>query len=382
MIQLQQNFLRCCSKKAITQVIMELSQSNVHVKREAKSLPNGDEESTIKKIRLLLCSVQFLSMFLLVVEHTGMPFLVRATNKDKAFLPTTCVFFMEIIKMTICSCVIFYSSGSPTGFLQKMHSTLWVNRIESLKVSVPAFAYALQNNLYYIALGNVDATTYTITYQLRILTTAILSVVMLKKEISVCQWGALTLSGIGVILVQMDVLSTHVKSDGGVKWLGILATIGMCWTSAFAGVYFEKMLKGGNSNMFVQNLRLSIMTLLFASCTMWTSDGTKIMEKGLFQGWTRLVWTMVILSALGGIVVSAVMKYADNIKKTYCQTLSIGLTAMISVLIGERLLTVNLVTGVTIVMVSLAAYAFYPPTHPPATPSNNLSKTREYERFV
>ncbi|EYB92261.1 hypothetical protein Y032_0196g1540 [Ancylostoma ceylanicum] len=35
------------------------------------------------QIQPLLCSVQFSTMLLLAVQHTGMPFLVRATNKRK-----------------------------------------------------------------------------------------------------------------------------------------------------------------------------------------------------------------------------------------------------------------------------------------------------------
>ncbi|RCN31405.1 Nucleotide-sugar transporter [Ancylostoma caninum] len=102
---------------------------------------------------------------------------------------------------------------------------------------------------------------------------------------------------------------------------------------------------------------------------------------GIFQGWTKLVWTATVAAALGGIVVSAVMKYADNVRKTYCQTLAIGLTAVISILIGERILTVNLVAGVALVMFSLAVYAFYPPA-PRLTTSPAASKSQEYERLV
>ncbi|KAK6747342.1 hypothetical protein RB195_000505 [Necator americanus] len=339
------------------------------------------QKHRLAQVQFLVCSVEFFSMILLVVQHTGMPFLVRATNKDKAFLPTTCVFIMEIIKFTLCSSVILYSCGSVTSFGRQLHSTLWINKAETLKVSVPAIAYAVQNNLYYIALGNIDATTYTITYQLRILTTAILTVAMLKKEISACQWGALSLSGIGVVLVQTDVLESKGSAAGGNQWLGVLATVGMCWTSAFAGVYFEKMLKYANSNMWIQNMRLSIMTLVFATFTMCTNDGAKILEKGIFQGWTSLVWTATISAALGGIVVSAVMKYADNVRKTYCQTIAIGLTAVTSILLGERILTLNLITGVTLVMVSLAVYAFYPPK-PQKINIIGTGKLPEYERLV
>lgn len=53
-------------------------------------------------------------------------------------------------------------------------------------------------------------------------------------------------------------------------------------------------------------------------------NSCSIFPDGIFQGWTNLVWTATIAAALGGIVVSAVMKYADNVRKTYCQTLAIG----------------------------------------------------------
>uniref|UniRef100_A0A7I4YM90 UDP-galactose transporter n=1 Tax=Haemonchus contortus TaxID=6289 RepID=A0A7I4YM90_HAECO len=325
------------------------------------------QKRSVSRVQYLLCSVQFLSMSLLVIQHTGMPFLVRATNKDRSFLPTTCVFLMEILKLTTCTFMVFVDTGSVASSARKLHDAIWQKKMESLKVCVPAFAYAVQNNLYYIALANIDATTYTVTYQLRILTTALLSVLMIGKEISTCQWGALGLSGIGVILVQLDASPSNSRNSIATasKLVGVVATIGMCWTSAFAGVYFEKMLKNVNSNMWIQNIRLSLMTLVFATFTMWSSDGSKIMEKGLFQGWTYLVWTMTIAAATSGIVVSAVMKYADNIKKTYCQTLAIGLTAVISICLGERNFSLSLMTGVILVVISIAIYAFYPPSPRP-----------------
>ncbi|VDP04317.1 unnamed protein product [Heligmosomoides polygyrus] len=191
-----------------------------------------------------------------------------------SFLSTTCVLFMEILKLSACSILLIIETGGESFSAVLKDSSWRVSRWERFLVCVPAFAYAVQNNLYYIALANIDATTYTVTYQLRILTTALLSVWMLGKEISALQWVALSMSGVGVVLVQ-------VSSRSGSKLIGVLATLGMCWTSAFAG---------------------------------------------FFQGWTSLVWTMTVAAAAGGIVVSAVMKYADNVKKTYCQTLAIGKT--------------------------------------------------------
>lgn len=74
--------------------------------------------------------------------------------------------------------------------------------------------------------------------------------------------------------VQLD--GAQSLSSKGNWILGVTAAFSMTWTSAFAGVYFEKMLKEPNADMWIQNLRLSMMTLLFATGAMVMGDGEKI----------------------------------------------------------------------------------------------------------
>jgi len=74
---------------------------------------------------------------------------------------------------------------------------------ETLKLLIPSGLYTLQNNLLFVALSNLDAATYQVTYQLKILTTAIFSVLMLGKQLNGLKWFSLVILMTGVSLVQV-----------------------------------------------------------------------------------------------------------------------------------------------------------------------------------
>jgi solute carrier family 35 (UDP-sugar transporter), member A1/2/3 len=75
---------------------------------------------------------------------------------------------------------------------------------ETLKLLIPSGLYTLQNNLLFIALSNLDAATYQVTYQLKILTTALFSVAMLGKKLDSLKWFSLVILMAGVSLVQVN----------------------------------------------------------------------------------------------------------------------------------------------------------------------------------
>ena len=85
------------------------------------------------------------------------------------------------MKFVICNLIVFFQVGaSVRGLLSELNTNIWQSPDEMLKLCVPSLLYTVQNNLLYLALTNLDAATYQVCYQLKILTTALFSVLMLK----------------------------------------------------------------------------------------------------------------------------------------------------------------------------------------------------------
>jgi UDP-sugar transporter A1/2/3 len=139
---------------------------------------------------------------------------------------------------------------------------------------LPALIFVIQNNLYYFSLQRIDATLFSMTYQLRILTTALLMMIILDRRFSYLQWFALILTLIGAVTVQ---LGGHLSSDhkpsnavnSGVseQVAGLSAVLVMCMTNAFGGVYLEGVMKKSEDSVFLQNIRLSLISLPMAVVT-------------------------------------------------------------------------------------------------------------------
>merc|ERR1719266_3108541 len=83
-----------------------------------------------------------------------------------------------------------------------VHQNFVNNPVELLKVSVPSLLYTVQNNLLFVSLSNLSGAVYQVTYQLKILTTALLSVVILGKALGPTKWVSLLTLTVGVAFIQ------------------------------------------------------------------------------------------------------------------------------------------------------------------------------------
>jgi hypothetical protein len=165
-------------------------QDNVAKKRHTK--PVGAKDPLKRKTRRKKDAnatemlIKYSALFLLVAQMVGLVLLMRLSRTNQPadqplYLASTAVFVMEAMKLAICCIVIAVQSGGK--LLSELNEHVVHAPLEILKLCVPSFLYTVQNNLLYLALTNLDAATYQVCYQLKILTTALFSALLLQVRI-------------------------------------------------------------------------------------------------------------------------------------------------------------------------------------------------------
>ncbi|KAL2928240.1 CMP-sialic acid transporter 1 [Bienertia sinuspersici] len=231
---------------------------------------------------------------------------------------------------------------------------------------IPSVIYLIHNNVQFATLTYVDTSTYQIMGNLKIVTTGILFRLFLKKKLSNLQWLAIILLAVGTTTSQVkgcgeascdSLLSAPIQG----YMLGILSAC----LSALAGVYTEFLLKKNNDSLYWQNVQLYAFGAIFNMARLVIDDFTTGFEKGpwwqrLFDGYSMATWMVVLNLGSSGLLVSWIMKYADNIVKVYSTSMAMLLTMIVSIYLFDFKPTLQLFLGIIICMMSLHMY-FAPP---------------------
>ncbi|KAG5481648.1 hypothetical protein CUR178_07001 [Leishmania enriettii] len=216
-------------------------------------------------------------------ESSSAPDVAAPTRKRSFFV------MLEYIQ-SICSLYCLMLSAS-------------VCKRDTLKLFVPAFMFNIQNLLIFVGLSNLDAVSFQVWSQTKLLSTAIFSVWLLDRKLSPLQWLSLAALTAGVLGAQLGApkaggeMSTtpapyfqsssteasgfqrttvgrgdHDHHPHGNALIGIAACVVSGLSSSYAGVYFEKVVKTTSPTLSMRNIQLSLFGIPLAFLSMMILD--------------------------------------------------------------------------------------------------------------
>ncbi|GMT24211.1 hypothetical protein PFISCL1PPCAC_15508 [Pristionchus fissidentatus] len=387
-------------------------------------------------------TIKYSSLAVLVVQNTSLVLFMKyaMASKDRPkFIKAISVFYGEMFKFLASLVLCCFSHRSLRRGLADLYAECIHKKKDFAKVLIPAVIYTVQNILLYVAVENLPAATFMVTYQLKILTTALFTVIVLKRKLSREQWMALLFLFGGVAIVQYDQkmsenretaeiaahkaffnstedpvshnahelekafsilmggeLNSSVSSslsslsplsslpsstpfpptDRENSILGFVSVLIACVLSGFAGIYFEKILKGSSVSIWVRNFQLAGPSIVFALLFAFGKDNKLIFKDGynpspvfsnMMQGFDWAVWFTVAISALGGLIVAVVIKFADNILKAFATSFAIVFNCVLSYFLFSFRPSMLFVIGACMVIGAVFGYSIYPfrPSHKP-----------------
>jgi UDP-sugar transporter A1/2/3 len=236
--------------------------------------------------------------------------------------------------MVLSTILLLIESGGESAAAQ-IKDSFFHDRLESCKLATPGLLYACHGFFTFFAMAHLNVAIYQILYQTRILTTGLLSLILLNKHLTKKQWTALAILMLGVSAAEYShpkdecgfgvtqgnhtataVTSAKTKSDHA---KGLVAMVPAIFLSSFSTVLVEKILKKDSSrqvvvSIWLRNLQLAVATFCPLVVVSILVDGESMAQNGLFHGYTDLVsWSVPVSHAVGGLLVSCVIKYADSV---------------------------------------------------------------------
>ncbi|KAH8047012.1 pyrimidine nucleotide-sugar transmembrane transporter [Aureococcus anophagefferens] len=216
---------------------------------------------------------------------------------------------------------------------------------------------APQNNLGFLALQHMNSSAFQLLMNTRIVSVAVMSVVVLKKPMH-AEWCSIVLLMVGAMQYQLSGCD-----DSGyridVEGLSVMAVIVFC--AAAGNVYTQRVMQRKmDQPLMVQNAMLYVWGVLFNGVNWFASVVPRPEHHGppvpLF-GAIGAVEVLSMVFAAYGLSISIILKRFGAITRTFINTVAICCTAMIDVAFFGATVTVMELTTFAIIFIAVFCHS-------------------------
>lgn len=222
------------------------------------------------------------------------------------------------------------------------------------KILALAAMYCINNQLTFAIFLTADPASMNIFKSGSTLITAVISLVLLHRQITRQQWAAIVLQVSGLFVTQFDACKDRMTLPGTTYALLLLSVT----ITALSGVWNEYQLKTLPLTLHQQNMVLYAGGFVlnagghFAKAAL-TDGGVP----GFFSGYDASSIAVVAVNACFGIVVTAVYKYADSIMKCLANAVTTVLLLGLSWMLFGLQVHAGIVAGCVVVIVAVFLYS-------------------------
>lgn len=299
--------------------------------------------------------VAFVSQVVLTCSST---ILTHASRNDAGkgafhYNTLTIPFFSELCKVVV-SCTMLLHQVLISREEVKLEVTpykLWTS-------AVPSFLYFVTNNLNFLIIKALGPTAFQLLNNMKILATAVLFRIVMKAYISPVQWRMLCVLTAGAFVSQLETCG-----DGGAVFsaplIGYVLKALNSFLTAFASVYTEKLMKGNGDSIHFQNMILYVWGVVFTTLSLFVNSsyrGTPLTVDMLFENHNVFSVTLIFNYAFTGLATAFVIKFLDNMLKTFAATCAMFLVSLVSSAIYKEPVTMQLLVGMSIVGLAVEVY--------------------------
>lgn len=253
---------------------------------------------------------------LLLIQNTSAVLLARYTRTKYNYNVNHMLLVAEGVKLVASifleGLVLQNKSEGGFNFIQSFRVHLVEESKEALKLAVPAGLYLMQNFLVYYSISLIPVPLFQITQQTKLVTTAILSVVFLKRSYSCVQWCSVLSLCVGAAFCVLSSTADSTNIEGGgdhiasasSRIFGLFLLVLSNLSGSMAGVYFEVLIKGnGRTNekntpppsIWMRNVQLAFFTICIITLQLFISHNGDEDKATFFYDFTPLLWVQVRL---------------------------------------------------------------------------------------